>query len=585
MASVLLDAGHESNIIYFKIPREFSKDKPHPDPIGYEVIGGHHLLSGSVKDDNPWTKEEESLLIDRLVNSNPDIIGFSTRSLFDRFCIPLLKNIQKALPKKIIVAGGYGPMLNTDFYLEAADYVAFGEGEGTILNIANFFEQGKPLTNIHNLIFKQNGRVIHNAVSEPGKKIAEINYRNTHQLEIFCIDNNREDTGDPAAPDMAHESPVLAGRGCAGSCSYCSAGQWEDLHRQQGCRIRSRRLRSVESIIEELKQVKARGYRELYFLDSYLVGPKSFLMELFEQYREQIALPFSANLYPKQIARFPNILDAACKAGLQKVVLGIQHGSEDFRRNYFNRAISNQQLLDIARMYHERKIQTEYHVIAGIPFESEESFEESLDFISKLPMDHAFLLVFRLNVFPNSPLSQKIEDNGLPMEFNQYEWLFRGLLYYLRTLASDSQFYKFRNRLRDYFSENRQQLYDQNINLIDVIDLISRGFKENHMTSFGPLEILTGVYKEYLKEWSGETVLVWGAGSGFQDYKSLFDDVSIGAFIDSDPEKEGQKIDGITVQNPSFLKNQELPVFICSHYKKEIYQQLRKDYPHISLIP
>ena len=103
---------------------------------------------------------------------------------------------------------------------------------------------------------------------------------------------------------------MMIGRGCVGKCSYCSAGQWVKMYRDYGAvSVRPHRIRPIDHIIEELKLVKAKGFEYISFIESYLTGPKPFLMEFFKRYKKEIGLRFSAYLLYSQISENPDILD------------------------------------------------------------------------------------------------------------------------------------------------------------------------------------------------------------------------------------------------------------------------------------
>ncbi len=71
MANAVRQAGHDSRIIYFKLPREYEKEAPHRNPVGYEILRDGRMF-GFVRDQEPWTDREEDLLLERLGRENPD---------------------------------------------------------------------------------------------------------------------------------------------------------------------------------------------------------------------------------------------------------------------------------------------------------------------------------------------------------------------------------------------------------------------------------------------------------------------------------------------------------------------------------
>jgi len=104
-------------------------------------------------------------------------------------------------------------------------------------------------------------------------------------------------------------------------------------------------------------------------------------------------------------------------------------------------------------------------------------------------------------------------------------------------------------------------------------------------TRFGSPAFLRQIYKRYLEEINGGEILIWGCGGFFRQIEEIFYDCQIHAFIDNNYETALSPVTSISVKRPNYLKQCELPVFICSNFKEDICQQIRTDYPHISIIP
>jgi len=105
------------------------------------------------------------------------------------------------------------------------------------------------------------------------------------------------------------------------------------------------------------------------------------------------------------------------------------------------------------------------------------------------------------------------------------------------------------------------------------------------ITLFGSSEFLQTVYKAHLAELGNKSLVIWGTGGFFLQIKDIFKDATIEAFIDNNLSRQGDFIDGVPIKPPSYLNVHDMPVFICSSSKDNICQQIKKDYPHISLIP
>lgn len=442
MSQCLQDSGHNASIIYFKKAYSQIINDPHPNPVSGEVFRDFQLKEYA-RSDEPWTENEVTLLLSKLKEGDPDIIGISNRSPLDKHCLPVLAKIKNTFQGSLLVAGGWGPLLAPDLYLQYVDYVVFGEGEQPIVDISNAIDNNLPVTDVDNLIYMKNGLLHRNSVLKPVNNLDLFPLPDFDNPDNCLIDDNRIYNTDPANSfDPSTDTySLLIGRGCIRSCSYCSQGQWKNLYLEHGGHhIKPHRIRSTEHILKECRRAKERGYKYISILESHLTGSKRFLLDFFNQYEKEIGLKFTAYLHPQQIVENPEIIEAACRAGFSKGPIGVQHGSESFCREYFHRKIPNHVINEISNMYRDCGVQIEYQFIAGIPFETEQTLIQSLNFVKQLEIRSNELMVSRLKVFPRSPLEALIQKRQLPSYCHPNTWYFTALLYTLRTMFDEHIF-------------------------------------------------------------------------------------------------------------------------------------------------
>ncbi len=590
MSSLLRAAGHDCSIIYFKLPKHSEIPQPDCNHQWYWLSDGR--LFGHTLRNTFCTQREIDILLDLLPSFDADIIGISARSIFDAQACSLINIIKNKYPQTVLIAGGYGPTLNPSLYATEADYVAFGEGEDVIMDIANEYDNGRSLDEIPNLIFQRDTSVKYNPVRVPRLDIDSLplpDYNNPH---ICYIDNDAAVQIDPAlCQDLQDTHPIMIGRGCASACTYCSAGQWRALYSEHGHSLPPYRLRSLDGIMQELRMIKSRGYKRIQILDSFLTGPKPFLLDLFTRYAQDIALPFSeVNFDPNQIIRSPEILDAALAAGLQRASIGIQHGSQTFRSRVFRRNTSNSRLLQVASIYQSKGIETRYHIIAGIPLETQESLHDSLALVGELPMVNAGFDIFRFYALPHSPLHQILhEANVPPNTYDPGKVYITMLLYHFKKRIDEPIFTEIFERVSKLlFSSNTS---DSGQQLVDSFFLILTNvlWKWN-ITLIEPFILLKSIYAAYLSQMKEQSVVIWGLEGSCGQLAELFARSNVHAII-SDEYLDENLIR--TIPNhaslprlpSSCLAALDLPVFICSDSKPSICENIRTMYPHISFMP
>jgi len=101
-----------------------------------------------------------------------------------------------------------------------------------------------------------------------------------------------------------------------------------------------------------------------------------------------------------------DILHMLKQAGLERVEVGLQSGSERIRKEIFERPVSDKALIETGRIISSLKIAPFYDLIVDNPFETDEDKRLGLELILKLPRPF-HLRMFPLTYFPNTTLTKR----------------------------------------------------------------------------------------------------------------------------------------------------------------------------------
>ncbi len=249
MANALLEAGHRVSNVHFKLPcaKPIASHKPAPQNV--EFINSAGILHGTSLDVDSWTDHEVEKLLALLTELDPDLIGISSRSNYNRAVIPLCSRV-RATCRKPMIAGGFGPTYDPAAYLEVCDWVCVGEGEECILQVAESLGHGKSPENSANLAFKRGEKIVCNPLS-PAIDL-QGTFRADDRIATWVIDGGRVYRAR-CLSIRDSEFYTLAGRGCAKGCVYCTAGQWYRVYANAGIPMPVRRNRPVDDIIRDLR--------------------------------------------------------------------------------------------------------------------------------------------------------------------------------------------------------------------------------------------------------------------------------------------------------------------------------------------
>ena len=199
-------------------------------------------------------------------------------------------------------------------------------------------------------------------------------------------------------------------RGCNKFCSYCIVPYTRGRERS----------REVESIINEVKNLQANGYKEVTLLgqnvDSYLYNDGKGNATDFSQLLEKVALAVPdmrirfTTSYPNDmtdqtleiIAQYPNIG--------RYIHLPVQSGSNNTLK-LMKRKYTREEYLDriaaIRRILPEASIGTD--IFCGFSDESEQDFEDTLSLMREVRFDMAFM--FKYSERPGTFAAKHLPDN------------------------------------------------------------------------------------------------------------------------------------------------------------------------------
>ena len=567
LSSILQDAGHDVSVIFFKLPAQAPVGWFKENPTNMEEVNSYGDIIGSNNDVNGWTDHEVSLLVNKILELSPDVLCISSRSTHRRLVLDVLPKVRMHCDV-MMIAGGMGPTLDPELYVDLVDYVFIGEAENAIVELISAIENGQPLSDMDNICYKKNGTIVKNKLRLPD--VSQFKCQ-AIPAEVFYIENDKTfDSAKRKAVINTHTYSTFFGRGCIRSCSYCSAGQWYKIYRSQGIKIKRRRNRQIEDIIEELKSVKDKECTFIHFRDEYMSADTETLKRFFYLYEREICIPFWCYLVPEQILAHPELLKMAVDAGFVDTEIGFQSGSDEINRKIFTRYTSNRRIVAYTRLLSQYDINMKYDFIIFNPGETSEDIKTTFKLIQSLPKKRSYLNLCRLYYFPVSPIVRILKEyEHVQYDFDHYYRI--ALLYLLCFVLPEKEFSSVLNddrmlaswqRLREFY---KKYINDHNIDF-------SVG------THAVPESITTQRYERILKKEGYGDVVIWGDSDYYKDMSHIFGDVNVRYFIGDEGREE---CGGLVVWSPEILAEvqEPLPIFVCSKRKQKIKMDILRGYP------
>lgn len=384
----------------------------------------------------PVTACEESLLISLLQELKPQLIGINiTSSLTADLAYELADKIRCALPAPVILGGAH-VSASPEECLEHCDYVCVGEGEEAIVDLADAIAAGGGTDAIPNLWVKANGGIVPNEVrplTEDLDRYPPVSYG---EPESYFIEEDCLQRMDPATLLAMYHT--TAGRmTCPFNCAFC-AGVYlrKELYAGKG---RVRRYRGVSAILSEIKRARQRnpGLTIVQFWDEVFAAgaPEEWLNEFCERYPREIGLPFGIWSHPALVTEA--LVTRLHAAGLANVVMGVESGSEQVRREVLNRRETNARILQSAEILHRHGVKAGYDFILDLPWLTEENCQGTFELVLQLPRPFEIGL-HSLVFLPRTALTARALSEGairrgqvaqadrpLAERFESFRWKYR----------------------------------------------------------------------------------------------------------------------------------------------------------------
>jgi radical SAM superfamily enzyme YgiQ (UPF0313 family) len=355
----------------------------------------------------PVSARELELLRQEIERIRPDLIGMTVNTPL-RTQHTGVTRFLKSFSAAPVVWGGYDPTVNPEQCLEICDYACIGEGDTTILELAECVDRGKAFDQVRNLAYRRDGRPVFNPRAPLVRDLDSVPWRDNEPENKYFIEDGRIEENYAVPNDRpAGSYQTMTARGCPYSCTYCCEASLKSLYSGE----RFLRRRSPESCVDELAQAKARfNLSEIVFEDEIFGMDLKWLSAFVPLYRAKVNLPFIAYIYPAR--NVETLLPLLKQAGLKFCCVALESGSARINRFVFNRVFDRELFLKTIRLCRKLRLYFYTDVITYNPYEEERDLEDTLDVL--LDMGGRFeLCINKLFVLPGTRLAERMLRDGV----------------------------------------------------------------------------------------------------------------------------------------------------------------------------
>lgn len=326
---------------------------------------------------------------------NPAVAAFTATTATIKTALKYVEAVKRLLPNTLTVIGGpHATFLPTETLKssDALDLVVIGEGERTLVDIADKYDENEigKLSKIKGIVYRNNDKIKTTQPRPLIENLDDLPFPARHLVPFESYGTSKDQSGG-----------MITSRGCVFSCGYCSSSLI------MGKKFRARSPENVVDEIEEL--VDKYKIRDIAFLDDTFMLSKKRAQAISDEIRERgLDMAFVASSRVDTVDR--QLLARLKNSGMDTLYYGVESGSQRVL-DLMRKGITLNQAEDAVKTAKDIGIDVVASFIIGYPGETAEEIDQTIDFSIKLDPDYSQYSI--LTPFPGTPIFCKLKEKKL----------------------------------------------------------------------------------------------------------------------------------------------------------------------------
>lgn len=353
---------------------------------------------------------DEEATVNHIVRHDPQVLGITATTVSIISAVIIARRVKAISPNiKIFLGGPHVTALprETMESFPEIDGCIIGDGEISFSNIIRNIESGNDLSDgVSGLMWRESNKISYKPKESHLEDLDSLPFPAWDLLDGFP-EIYRPPFHSYRRLPVAN---IITTRGCPYACSFCDRSVF-------GKKLHSHSVEYVIAMIEYL--TKNFGIREISIKDDMFIISKERVNEFCRQLNlKNLNIQWSCNARVNFITN--EMLQDMKKAGCWMVSYGIESGSPEILKKMM-KGITKEQVLRALRLSRKNRIVSKGFFMIGIPGETEETMQGTLDFIKDLPLDELNINFF--TPFPGSQLYQEVLEEGFKPDYARMNML------------------------------------------------------------------------------------------------------------------------------------------------------------------
>jgi len=340
---------------------------------------------------------------ERIAQTPSDFIGATATTLLYKSAMQILTIAKQTQSNAITAVGGSHATFwdeNTLKEYPAVDLIVRGEGEETLIDLAEKLENHHSLSNVLGITYREGDKICRTPDRPYIKDLNSIPFPAHHLMPLDKLKHNGKLL-----------IPLVSSRGCVYWCDFCSTV------RMFG---RGYRMRSAKNVVDEMEFVhQTYGVDQVTFYDDAFSVDRERVFQICKELHDRnLKLIWDCGTRVDMVDR--ELLKTMKNAGCIAVWMGVESGSETVL-SAMNKSIKLEQTRQAYKTAHEVGLMTIANVVLGFPGETEQTAKQTIRFVQQLnPEDVGFYLA---TPYPGTPMYDQVVKNGWlrVTDFDKYD--------------------------------------------------------------------------------------------------------------------------------------------------------------------
>lgn len=283
-------------------------------------------------------------------------------------------------------------------HIHSVDFVIAGEGEETVVDLANRLSGGGSLADCRGIVYRKDERIIQNQNRPPVMNLDSLPFAARDSQEIHHFNTMW----------------ISSARGCLGNCSFCAIPATRQKHTPVW------RGRTPQNVVDELIYLNEKyKIKQFNFLDPTFEDPgkmgKERILEIAQGILDaQLDITFMVHMRAENwSADDRKVLDKLYLAGLETVLVGVESGDQS-TLDLFNKRANLHDYEIYFKLVSQYYLNIDCGFIMFHPYSTFETLHHNAEFLLNIGLAYTLCTyTSKLYLFPKTAIYNKLQEDGL----------------------------------------------------------------------------------------------------------------------------------------------------------------------------